>query len=110
MILVDLASKISHRVGRKRKELFYSIIVLRTVVFGLIICSILLTLEINSTYFKVYAYLAQKVVENDAYLSTRNDNKSNDSNQITLIGHRWAWAFSWIPKYVYQANVKLYFI
>ena len=107
MILVDLASKIrQYRVGRKRKELFYSIIVLSTVVFGLISTSILLTLEINSTYFKVYAYLAQKVVENDEYLSTRNDNKSNDSNQITLIGHRWAWAFSWIPKYVYQANVN----
>jgi hypothetical protein len=23
-----------------------------------------------------------------------------------MVGHRWAWAFSWIPKYVYQAKVS----
>jgi hypothetical protein len=106
LILVDLASKISYRVGKKR--LFYSIIISSTIVFGLISTTILLTTQINSSYFEVYAYLAQKVVENDEYLSIRNDNKTSSygGDQITMIGHRWAWAFSWIPKYVYQGNVS----
>jgi hypothetical protein len=62
--------------------------------------------DVNMSYFEVYAFLAQVVVENDKYAYPRNEIYQEESSGVTTIGHRWAWAFSWIPKYVYQANVS----
>ena len=62
--------------------------------------------EVNSSYFQVYAFLTQNVVKNDKNGSDNGGIDQDESSAITMMGHRWAWAFSWIPKYVYHANLN----
>jgi hypothetical protein len=85
------------------KKFCSNAVTLAIVIFGLGSTIALLMTDVNRSYFEVYAFLAQGVVEHDKYTSPSN--KIDESSGITTIGHRWAWAFSWIPKYVYQANV-----
>ena len=49
--------------------------------------------EVNSSYFQVYAFLAQNVVKNDKNGSDNGGTDQDESSGITMIGNRWAWAF-----------------
>lgn len=68
----------------------YSVVVF-VIVFGFASTTMLITLDVNSTYYQVYSAIAQKVPSSD-----------NDSNpEITLIGsHWWVWDANWIIKHV----------
>lgn len=89
------------------KKMFCSnAITLAFLIFGLGSTVVLLMTNVNSSYFEVYAIVAQSVVNNDNNEPPRVGLQESDSAGITIVGHRWAWAFSWIPKYIYQANVS----
>ena len=67
----------------------------------------LITTNVTSTYFKIYAsivqYLANQKVNNN-----NNIINGNNNNVITMIGRHWTRGLYWIPKYVY--NIDLDFI
>ena len=104
-IEVTIGNRIQSR-NKFKEKLRFNVITLVIVIFGLISTGALVLIDVNSSYFEVYAFLAQNVVKNDKYASPSNGIGQNESSGITMVGHRWAWAFSWIPKYVYQANVS----
>jgi hypothetical protein len=109
VILERIAVGIHNRIYTKnkiKKMLCSNAVTLAIVIFGLGSIGALVLTDVNLSYFEVYAFLAQNVVENDKYTSPSNGIGQDESSGITTIGHRWAWAFSWIPKYVYQANTS----
>jgi hypothetical protein len=107
VVLERIAVEIDGRLHTKnkiKKVLLPNLVILAIVIFGLGSTCVLALTEVNSSYFQVYAFLAQNVVKNDKYGSDNGGIDHDESRGITMVGHRWAWAFSWIPKYVYHAN------
>ena len=73
-----------------QKLVSYSIVIF-VIVFGFVSTTMLITLDVNSTYYKVYSAIAQKIP------SSNNE----ETPEITLIGsHWWVWNSNWITKYV----------
>ena len=62
-------------------------------IFGLVSTSILITTNVNTSYFQVYAFIAQ-------YLPTLKQNDYDSNDMVTMVGNHWIQGFSWIPKYV----------
>jgi len=70
-------------------------------IFGLIISSILINSDVNSSYYKIHAAIAANISK----ISTGNGGQ--DGN-VTLIGsHWWVWASYWITKHVLNNDYKL---
>jgi hypothetical protein len=62
-------------------------------IFGLISTTILITTGVNFSYFRIYAFIVQHLMDLKS-----SDNKNN---KITVIGdHWWVWNSFWIPKLV----------
>ena len=60
-------------------------------VFGFVTTTMLITLDVNSSYYQVYATIAEQIP----------DTQSNKNSGITLIGsHWWIWDSYWITQYV----------
>jgi hypothetical protein len=60
------------------------------IIFGFVSTTMLITLDVNSTYYEVYSAIAKKIPD-----SNQKDSK------ITLIGsHWWVWDSFWITKYI----------
>jgi len=58
--------------------------------FGIVSTTMLITLDVNSDYFKTYAAIAEKIPEVD-----------QENEKITLIGsHWWIWDSHWISQYI----------
>jgi len=59
-------------------------------VFGIVSTTMLITLDVNSDYFKLYIAIAEKIPKAD-----------QENEKITLIGsHWWVWDSYWISKFV----------
>jgi hypothetical protein len=87
-ILVDYAQKIIAKFCRP--IISYSVIIL-IAGFGIVITSMLITLDVNSSYYKVYASIAQQIP------SAANKIQTN----VTIIGsHFWVWDSYWITQFV----------
>jgi hypothetical protein len=104
-MIVDL----SHAVRRWKKKVvigkvlpFAIISTIATV--GLISTSILITSELNSTYFHTVAFVAQYLEDNE----NNKDARINNGNAITVIADP---SYSWIPKYIFHLgnNYKTYY-
>ena len=71
-------------------------------IFGIVTTSMLITTNVTSTYFKIYASIVQ-------YLSNEekiNDYHNNNNNSTTImIGRHWTRGLYWIPKYVYNIDL-----
>jgi hypothetical protein len=58
--------------------------------FGIVSTTMLITLDVNSDYFKTYAAIAEKIPE-----------VAQENEKITLIGsHWWVWDSHWISQYI----------
>jgi Dolichyl-phosphate-mannose-protein mannosyltransferase len=58
--------------------------------FGIISTTMLITLDVNSDYFKIYAAIAEKIPE-----------ANNKNEKVTLVGsHWWVWDSFWISQYI----------
>lgn len=67
-------------------------------IFGIIISSILINSDVNSSYYKVYAAIAESIP------TPKNGQNAN----ITVIGsHWWVWDSYWITQYVLNKDHKL---
>ena len=69
--------------------------------FGIIITSILINTDVNSSYYKIYATIAENI------LDVSNANEKQIGN-VTVIGsHWWVWDSYWITQYVLKKDHKL---
>jgi hypothetical protein len=73
-------------------------------IVGLVSTSILITTDLNSTYFHTVAFVAQYLEDSD----NNKDAKFNNSNGITVIADP---SYSWIPKYIFHLgnNYQTYY-
>ena len=89
--LQKLISKYSYKI------LSYSVIIF-VLAFGIVATSMLITLDVNSSYYKVYATIAEQIPYSGGANSTR----------VTLIGsHWWVWDSYWITQYVLNKHHEL---
>ena len=92
-IFIDYVRKI---ITKYSNVLSYSPIVF-VVIFGFVSTTMLITLDVNSTYYKIYSTIAQKLLNSD-----------NKDSKITLIGsHWWVWDSYWITNYVLNESHAL---
>ncbi len=75
----------------KYYQIFSYSIVGVIVVFGIVSTTMLITLDVNSDYFKIYAAITEKIP----------DKADQQDGKITLIGsHWWVWDTYWIAQYI----------
>ena len=95
VLIVDISTKVSTK--RLRQIIVFSTIS-AIGIFGLITTATLVTLNLNSTFFKIYAFIV-------AYLPSQDEAIGNDNEDRTIImGHNWMQIYSWIPKYIFDKD------
>jgi 4-amino-4-deoxy-L-arabinose transferase-like glycosyltransferase len=102
MLIMDLSSRINAK-WPILKNLSQFSIISAIGVFGLVSTTMLITTNVNSSYFQLYAFIVQ-------YLPDHNDNNNYDDNdsydgrskKVIMVASNWMQGFSWIPKYVFQ--------
>jgi hypothetical protein len=104
-MIVDVSSRINHK---KIHQILPFAVISGIGIFGIVNAAMLITSNVTSTYFKVYAYLVQYLV-NEEKINDHNHNNNiiiNDNNNvITMIGRHWTRGLYWIPKYVYNTDL-----
>jgi hypothetical protein len=105
VLITDLTNKI---LGNKKKmtpnrQLLPFAIISAIGVFGLISTTMLITTNINSSFFNVYGFMIDFIKG-----SVGNSSNGSDIKEITLIGDHWIAGFAWIPNEV--LDYKLNFI
>jgi hypothetical protein len=74
-------------------------------IFGLITTTILITSNVNLSYFNIYSRIVQQLPDSSISNSNNNNNPNNNNNKVTIIGsHWWIWNAFWIPQYVFHKN------
>jgi hypothetical protein len=96
VMIVDVSNKIG-RIKRIVGRLLPFVIISGIAIFGLISTIMLITTDINSSFFEVSAFVAQKLSGNST--NSVNGNTGNNGN-VLLLGPHPVWGFFWIPKYV----------
>ena len=95
VLIVDISTKVSTK--RLRQIIVFSTIS-AIGIFGLITTATLVTLNLNSTFFKIYAFIV-------AYLPSQDEAIGNDNEDRTIMmGHNWMQIYSWIPKYIFDKD------
>lgn len=77
-------------------------IILAIGVFGLATTISLITLNLNSSYFEIYAFLVKEIEDN----AKANSNIEYDDEVLNLIGSHRTKALTWIPQYVLDINLS----
>lgn len=76
-------------IAKHSQILSYSVVG-AVMIFGIVSTTMLITLDVNSDYFKIYTAVAQKIPE-----------ANNKNEKITLVGsHWWVWDSYWISQYI----------
>jgi Dolichyl-phosphate-mannose-protein mannosyltransferase len=87
-ILIEYLQRI---IAKYSHKLLAYTIILFVSVFGIVTTTMLITLDVNSSYYKIYAAIAEKIPDTTNGVPTK----------ITLIGgHFWVWDSYWITQYV----------
>jgi hypothetical protein len=94
VMIVNISNKISSEKVRQT-VLFAAISVIG--IFGLIITVALVSMNLNDTFFEVYAFIV-------AYLANHGVDYGNDisDGKTIMMGSNWAQVFSWIPKFIFD--------
>ena len=79
-----------------RRALVFPIVLATITAIGLVSSIILITTDLNSTYFELYGFIISHFSE--------SENSPNDSN-VFLVASAKLRSFSWIPKYVMSGGV-----
>ena len=96
VLIVDISIKISSKTLRQ-------IIPFATIssigIFGLVTTATLVTSDLNSTFFEIYAFIV-------AYLPSQDKSNGNDNaeDRTIMMGHNWMQIYSWIPKYIFDKD------
>jgi 4-amino-4-deoxy-L-arabinose transferase-like glycosyltransferase len=93
VLIVNISNRIS---SEKVRQITLFAAISAIGIFGLVITAASVTLNLNDTFFEVYAFIV-------TYLANHSVDYGNDSEDKTIImGSNWAQIFSWIPKYIFD--------
>jgi hypothetical protein len=85
----------------QRSKILSQALFITIAISGLVVTSILINYDVNESYYKVYATIA----ENIPGVSNANDTQNGN---VTVIGsHWWVWDSYWITQYVLKKDHKL---
>ena len=102
-----LIEGISKRIKRNRVSQVSRIVIISIIgIFGLTSTYILITSNLNSSYFELYSYISQDLQSNSK-ADTNDGNNKNDG--ITVIGTHRVKALLWVPVYVFNHNNNIFF-
>jgi hypothetical protein len=68
-------------------------------VFGLLSSAMLIGVDATSSYFELYSFIVRQLIENE-------QGSFEEKPDTIIVGHRWTWAFTWIPKYIFNDTVS----
>src|SRR5215203_6052119 len=97
-MIVYLSNRISYK---NIQQILPFIVILAIGVFGLTNTIMLITTNVTSNYFEVYASIVQYLANEEKV----NDGNNNNDNLITMIGRHWTRGLFWIPRYVYDIDL-----
>jgi len=100
VMIVDISNKIG-RIKKTVGHLLPLVTISGIAIFGLISTIMLITTNINSSFFEVSAFVAQKLSENS---TNSGDSNTGNKGNVLLLGPHPVWGFFWIPKYVLNEN------
>jgi hypothetical protein len=80
-------------------------------IFGLVSTALLVTTNVNNSYFNIYSFIVQHLpntpTTNGATKTTTADVEgTNNSSKATIIGRHYVRAFIWIPKYIFHKDFE----
>ena len=101
-MIVDLSNRISYK---KIQQILPFVVIIAIGVFGLTNTTMLMTTNVTSNYFKVYASIVQYLVNEEKVNDYDNKNNNNNDNVMTMIGRHWTRGLFWIPRYVYDIDL-----
>jgi hypothetical protein len=92
-IVVEVSTRILEK--RKIEKILTFIVISGIGIFGFTSTAMLITTNVNFSYFKIYAFIVQYLMD--------LKNVDNKNDKITVIGsHWWIWNSLWIPKFVFD--------
>jgi hypothetical protein len=103
VLIVDISNKIS-KIKRGVGHLLPFITISGIAIFGLVSTIMVITTNINSSFFEVSAFVAQKVSDNSSSNNNSSAGVRDSNNDVILLGPHPVWSFFWIPKYVLNEN------
>jgi hypothetical protein len=95
VLIVDMSNKISTK--RLRQIILFSTIS-AIGIFGLVTTVTLVTLNLNSTFFEIYAFIVSYLPSQDEAIGTDIEDRT------IMMGHNWMQIYSWIPKYIFDKD------
>ncbi len=101
-MIVYLSSRISYK---KIQEILPFVVIIAIGAFGLTNTTMLITTNVTSNYFEVYASIVQYLVNEDKINDDNSSNNNNNDNVMTIIGRHWTRGLFWIPRYVYDIDL-----
>jgi len=104
-LIVDLSNKVK-KIKFQRILPFAIISIIG--VFGLGSITILITLNVSSSYFDVYASVVQYLVNHHNQLNKNKDQETFgpvNEDKLTMLGRHWTRGYFWIPKHVFDINI-----
>jgi hypothetical protein len=104
-LIVDLSNRVT-RIKFQRILPFAIISIIG--VFGLGSIAILITLNVNSSYFDVYTFVVQYLANDHNQLNKNKDQETLETvneDKLIMLGRHWARGYFWIPKHVFDINI-----
>jgi hypothetical protein len=105
-LIVDLSNKVKKI---KFQRILPFAIVSIIGIFGLGSVAILITSNVNSSYFDVYTFVVQYLV-NHHDLNKNNNNyetaEAVNEDKVIMLGRDWTRSYFWIPKYIFDINIE----
>jgi hypothetical protein len=104
-LIMDLSNKVKKI--KFRRILPFAIISIIGV-FGLVSITILITLNVSSSYFDMYAFIVQSLVNHHNQSSKNKDQETFgtvNEDKLTMVGRHWTRSYFWIPKHVFDINI-----
>jgi hypothetical protein len=103
-MIVCLSNRISYK---KIQQTLPFVVILAIGAFGLVNTIMLITTNVTSNYFKVYASIVQYLVNEEKVNDYDNNNNNNNDNVMstTMIGRHWTRGLYWIPRYAYDIDL-----
>jgi hypothetical protein len=104
-LIMDLSNKV-------KKIKFQRILPIAVIsiigIFGLGSTAMLITLNVNSTYFDVYAFVVQYLANYHNQLNKNKDYETIEAvneDKLIMLGRHWAGGYFWIPKHVFDISI-----
>jgi hypothetical protein len=102
-MIVDISSRINHKMIH---QILPFAVISGIGIFGIVTTTMLITTNVTSNYFKIYATVVQYLSNEKINDHPNNNNNVNDNNSIMImIGGHWTRGLYWIPKYVYNIDL-----